>query len=647
MSKYKHLPQERWAYIFDYMTIDDIFESVKIDNFFNKILNHDKMFLTYKQILNQLYENQQMTEVKDLIQNDFKTIKAIMKKYNYDPNYIAPAIGYIISEIFNYMDSGVNDYDIEGSTQLECISKRFSEKAKLVSLSDHNRQSKVKPSKERQENIVRFLLSKIKGVFEFNSLGISHQCLFALGYSNSLFTGVTKLSLNSNNLGMSHTQTISRLNLSCAPGVNGFLFFAKSLSSLDRLKVLNLSNNKLTVKNIKPVIKSLMKSEAIITLDLSENSIGGDLEFFSDFLFNNTSLVSLDLNNNLLGAKGAKFISDGLLFNKTLKKLDISYNGICHNGVIFIADMLKENRGLTSLHLGGNYLKDEGASILAKGLRYNSKLSYVFLNWNNFTEIGVKDISESIISNKNMTGLDLSNNNFLDKGCLRLMEYLVDADNLFSLDIGFNNLTYRSIPLVTKLAQKSKCFSSLALDHNALENNSSILLRELITTSRNLVNLNISFNNIHENSSIEIIIQAVKESKTLKILDLSGNKIKDVSCPAIEALLKQNSTMQVLKLNFNEIRDEGIRNICNGLGNNIGLYQIDLEFNMYSQKGIGFIQEMIQKFKKACKKLKFAYTDPKATLKNNTLNKKSSIMTMTSNRSPQKFNYNQNSKSKK
>ena len=111
----------------------------------------------------------------------------------------------------------------------------------------------------------------------------------------------------------------------------------------DRLRTLNLNQNKLDAEDARALANSLMKTTAMVT--------------------------SVDLRANSIGDDGVKAIAEALKINAVLTTLVLDYNSIRDEGAIAIAEALKVNAVLTELWLGGNNIGDTGANAIADALK--------------------------------------------------------------------------------------------------------------------------------------------------------------------------------------------------------------------------------------------------------------------------------------
>ncbi|CAF0900157.1 unnamed protein product [Adineta steineri] len=137
-----------------------------------------------------------------------------------------------------------------------------------------------------------------------------------------------------------------------------------------------------------------------------------------------TTLTTLVLDENPIGAVGAQRLANALQYNTTLTTLDLDNNQIGVVGAQHLADALQNNATLTSLDLGCNLIEDVGAQRLANALQYNTSLTTLDLSSNNLmSDVGTQYIAAALRANTTLTSLDLNCNGIEDIGA----QYLVDA----------------------------------------------------------------------------------------------------------------------------------------------------------------------------------------------------------------------------
>jgi hypothetical protein len=120
----------------------------------------------------------------------------------------------------------------------------------------------------------------------------------------------------------------------------------KSLSALNVLLLLDLSNNMITAKGAKFIADELIapKKSILCSVDLSGNKLSSDgCAAIGQALVSNESLISLILRLNNIGDSGAMVLFESLRVNKTLEHLNLSANNLC--SATFLLQVLKEKWG--------------------------------------------------------------------------------------------------------------------------------------------------------------------------------------------------------------------------------------------------------------------------------------------------------------
>jgi Ran GTPase-activating protein (RanGAP) involved in mRNA processing and transport len=134
------------------------------------------------------------------------------------------------------------------------------------------------------------------------------------------------------------------------------------------------------------------------------------LSILSDALYNNLTLVELDLSDNYITDLGVKILMEVLLTNKTLlKKLHLGSNNISDQGIQYLSEMLQTNHSLTHLMLNRNQISDRGVHFLANVLAsYNHSLEVLSLSSNSLiTDLSLKSLIIMLKQNETLKGLDI------------------------------------------------------------------------------------------------------------------------------------------------------------------------------------------------------------------------------------------------
>ncbi len=109
-------------------------------------------------------------------------------------------------------------------------------------------------------------------------------------------------------------------------------------------------------------------------------------EIIKYYLIFTKSLTTLNLQDNMLGIKGALLLAEGQVNNNSLRSLNISYNEIKAEGSQFLIECFKSTK-IQSLYFGGNNIKEDGGKNLAELIKS------IFYLFNNNNDIGPAVIS--------------------------------------------------------------------------------------------------------------------------------------------------------------------------------------------------------------------------------------------------------------
>lgn len=371
------------------------------------------------------------------------------------------------------------------------------------------------------------------------------------------------------------------------------------LESLDisesNSKYLNqiLLNNK-NIKNIKIINNKLLGASGMINIssgiehnlklikiDLTSCDICDDGAIsLSNSLFKNLEIKEIILEDNKIGEKGTKAISDKLLGKTSLQILNLSHNMINSKCGFYIGQGLIDSQGIQHLLLGYNQIEDEGCEFISKGVEKNNSLIELNLENNNISNKGINSISKYLKKNENLMNLNLSGNKIteIDSDFYELFNWLkvikIDDNPLSQSGIVrlFQGSEYNRLFKNIKFRCNSedeyhfKCFNKsiknvdLSFNHNI-----NISLIKHILSLKYLSKLNLQMNNIND-EALKQIIKIIKDNNTpIKDLKLKNNKITSIGSTYLSELIKNSKNLKILDLSYNDLKSEGVKNICNSI----------------------------------------------------------------------------------
>ena len=242
---------------------------------------------------------------------------------------------------------------------------------------------------------------------------------------------------------------------------------------------------------------ALRVNTSLTSLDLSANSIGAEgAHSLSEVLRENTSLTSLNVCENSLCNEGAHSLSEALKLNSSLTSLDLRWNSIGNEGAHSLSEALRVNSSLTSLHLRWNSIDAEGAQSLSEALRVNTSITSLRLGVNSIGYEGAHFLSEALTVNTPLTSLDLDENSIGDEGAHFLSEALRVNTSLTSLDLGANSIGAEGAHFLSEALIVNTSLTSLCLGVNSIGYEGAHFLSEALRVNTSLTSLDVCDNSI-------------------------------------------------------------------------------------------------------------------------------------------------------
>lgn len=189
------------------------------------------------------------------------------------------------------------------------------------------------------------------------------------------------------------------------PSLEDLLCLCKLNSSI------NLSVRELIDQDMSIIVQRAIIDKKCKSLYLTGNQFTNQsLSILSDALFNNLTLVELDLSDNSISDHGIKTLMDVLRTNKSiLQKLHLGCNQITDQGTDYLSDMLKTNHSLTHLMLNRNSIGNPGVHRLCNVLAlHNISLEVLSLASNHLiTDQCIDSLIVMLKQNERLKGLDM------------------------------------------------------------------------------------------------------------------------------------------------------------------------------------------------------------------------------------------------
>ena len=201
---------------------------------------------------------------------------------------------------------------------------------------------------------------------------------------------------------------------------------AESLADLPFINSINIADNNLTDRGMKPLLDAAITMPKLTTLDMSDNVIGPDTADALACLLTKEppTLERLILSKaDVDDFEGERFVS-ALIGNTVIKEINLSNNLIGHAEILntvmpdlltateAIAELLRSKScRLETLKLSWNMIRLDSGIDLAKSLEVNKSLTYLDLRYNSLGHEGGQTLGNSLLENRTLKTLLISNNN--------------------------------------------------------------------------------------------------------------------------------------------------------------------------------------------------------------------------------------------
>ena len=182
---------------------------------------------------------------------------------------------------------------------------------------------------------------------------------------------------------------------------------------LKRIRYLNISNNKITDKEMYHLNKFLIKNQTLSVLYMSKNpniTIEG-IRLITNALQMHPNIIKLDISSMNLAGSG-QFFATLLSENKCLQELNLRNTNLNKSDITFLASklILEESR-IICLDIGLNInIGDEGLKEIGKIINNNRSLKSIGLDGLNLTMNNYLPIFEAICKNRNIENYSLNMN---------------------------------------------------------------------------------------------------------------------------------------------------------------------------------------------------------------------------------------------
>ena len=160
---------------------------------------------------------------------------------------------------------------------------------------------------------------------------------------------------------------------------------------------------------------------------------------FCEFLKTNKTLKIVVLSNNKLTSNGGFFLADALVKNKTIDTLNISHNSINNGGITSLLNVLTNNNNTVSnLNIGYNNLKSDDFQSLSDYLSSNPNLTTIDISGNTIDPLSANIVGIALKKAKKITKAKFNRTGLNDESCPQLLNFLNET-NITDIELDMNS----------------------------------------------------------------------------------------------------------------------------------------------------------------------------------------------------------------
>ena len=359
------------------------------------------------------------------------------------------------------------------------------------------------------------------------------------------------------------------------------------------LTTLDLSREYIGAEGATSLFQALAVNTSITTLKLSHISIGdAGATSLSQALAVNTSLTTLDLSREYICAERATSLFQGLAVNTSITTLKLSHNSIGDAGATSLSQALAVNTSLTTMDLPSNFIGDAGATSLSQALAVNTSLTTLDLSWNSIGAEGATSLSQALSVNTSLTTMDLSSNFIGDAGATSLSQALAVNTSLTTLNFSSNSIGAEGATSLSQALAENTFLTTLDLSGNSIGAEGATSLSQVLAVNTSLNALHLSRNSIGAEGATSLS-QALAVNTSLTTLDLSRNSIGAEGATSLSQALAVNTSLITLNLSWNFIGAERATSLSQALAVNTSLTALHLSRNSIGAEGANSLSQAL------------------------------------------------------
>jgi hypothetical protein len=218
-------------------------------------------------------------------------------------------------------------------------------------------------------------------------------------------------------------------------------------------------------------------------LDLSHNQATAELGVVAGkaLAAANTSLTTLLLAGNKLGASGGCAVAASIVTNTSLKVLNLQDCGLRDRGSIALANALEANRSLAYCNVCNNAISEYGGLAWSDTLWSNASLSTLILSENPLGDQVAVNIAGVMSRNQTLARLDLASCKVSDEGALSIIDALESNTSLVRLKLSDNLISEAGGMIMADMVETHGALQRLEIKANQVSHSSQLrIARECV-----------------------------------------------------------------------------------------------------------------------------------------------------------------------
>ena len=371
---------------------------------------------------------------------------------------------------------------------------------------------------------------------------------------------------------------------------------AAAITNNTGLEKLYLDNNFLGEQGYKNVVKALKHLVNLKVLHLKNNKFQCNIaDFIQDLICTNKNVEKISFGNNYLYTKGKKIHCN--FIRTQIKSIGVSGNKITSKETRHIADIVSNSAKIERLQVSDNSLGTEGCNIIATALKSICTLTKLYISNNNITEQAADGIAEVVSRNISLQVLDIGNNLLLSTGIIKVAKALRELHNVKELCLDKNFITKEAADDIAAVICSNARLEKLQLNDNLLKTEGANIICSALKQLSCLKVIMLCNNHISWNSA-DFIALIIKNNPFIETLALGHNKLQSAGATIIAKALQYNCNLKSLDLENNQISFEAASDIAEAISRNAGLEKLWLHHNILGTGGVICISKALEKIAK-------------------------------------------------